>query len=349
MKKESVKKLQNMYTELQDERDRIQKQFDQNVNRIKEIDLYLKSIYEKEDSDFKVFSPRNVENVFKDTIEENKKEKESLENNNKNYYQKIAKLDSYLFALNEALPSSCKKERENSIDNLLGDSIINGLNASAHVSLDERLNIISIQEEERQRIARDLHDASLQNLAHLVHKIELGSLYIDKDPIQAKLELAAVSKNLKEIIEDIRNTIYDLRPMTFDDLGFKETVERLCDSLKQKSDMNIVSDIDEVQIHNDIELMTIYRIIQECCSNAINHSGGTEVVIKLRNLPSMYKISIRDNGKGFVLSDVKGKKEHHYGLTILNERVKLLNGTLSIDYVPDEGTTITIEIPRKDF
>ena len=87
MKKESVKKLQNMYTELQDERDRIQKQFDQNVNRIKEIDLYLKSIYEKEDSDFKVFSPRNVENVFKDTIEENKKEKESLENNNKNYYQ----------------------------------------------------------------------------------------------------------------------------------------------------------------------------------------------------------------------------------------------------------------------
>lgn len=192
----------------------------QNVNRIKEIDLYLKSIYEKEDSDFKVFSPRNVENVFKDTIEENKKEKESLKDN-KNYYPKIAKLDSYLFVLNEALPSSCKRERENSIDNLLGDSIINGLNASAHVSLDERLNIISIQEEERQRIARDLHDASLQNLAHLVHKIELGSLYIDKDPIQAKLELAAVSKNLKEIIEDIRNTIYDLRPMTFDVLVLK--------------------------------------------------------------------------------------------------------------------------------
>lgn len=92
MKKESVKKLQNMYTELQDERDRIQKQFDQNVNRIKEIDLYLKSIYEKEDSDFKVFSPRNVENVFKDTIEENKKEKESLENDNKNYYQKNSKV-----------------------------------------------------------------------------------------------------------------------------------------------------------------------------------------------------------------------------------------------------------------
>ena len=94
MKKESVKKLQNMYAEFLDERDRIQKQLDHNVNRIKEIDLYLDPIYKKEDSDFKVFSPRNVENVFKDTIEENKKEKETLENDNKNYYQLLSKLDS---------------------------------------------------------------------------------------------------------------------------------------------------------------------------------------------------------------------------------------------------------------
>lgn len=348
MKKESVKKLQNMYAEFMDERDRIQKQLDHNVNRIKEIDLYLDSIYKKEDSDFKVFSPRNVENVFKDTIEENKKEKEALENDNKNYYQLLSTLDSYLFALNEALPPS-KREQDNSIESLLADNITNGLSASTQVSLDERLNILSIQEEERQRIARDLHDVCLQNLAHLVHKIELSSLYIDKDPIQAKLELAMVGRSMKEIIEDIRNTIYDLRPMTFDDLGFKETVERLCYSLKQKSDLNVVADVDEIQINNDIELMTIYRIIQECCSNAINHSGGTEVAITLRNLPSMYKITVKDNGKGFVLSDVKGKRDHHYGLTILNERVKLLNGKLSIDSIPDKGTIVTIQIPREDF
>ena len=348
MKKESAKKLQKMYTELLDEREQLQKKLDENSNRIKEIDLYLTSIYEKEDSDFKVFSPRNVESVFRDTIEENKKEKEQLENDNENYYQQITKLDGYLSALNEALPPSKRGEQDsNSLDDLLADTITHKLSAST--TLNERLNILSIQEEERQRIARDLHDSSLQNLAHLVHKIELGSLYIDKDPIQAKLELAAVSKSMKETIEDIRNTIYDLRPMTFDDLGFKETVERLCDSLKQKSDLNVVADIDEVKLDNEIELMTIYRIIQECSQNAINHSGGTEVTIKLRNLPSMYKITVQDNGKGFVLSDVKGKKEHHYGLTILNERVKLLNGTLDIDSVPGEGTTITIEIPREDL
>ena len=111
----------------------------------------------------------------------------------------------------------------------------------------------------------------------------------------------------------------------------------------------MVADVDEIQINNDIELMTIYRIIQECCSNAINHSGGTEVSITLRNLPSMYKITVKDNGKGFVLSDVKCKRDHHYGLTILNERVKLLNGKLSIDSIPDKGTIVTIQIPREDF
>lgn len=111
----------------------------------------------------------------------------------------------------------------------------------------------------------------------------------------------------------------------------------------------MVADIDEIQIDNDIVLMTIFRMIQECCSNAINHSGGTEVSITLRNLPSMYRVTVKDNGKGFVLSEVKGKGENHYGLTILNERVKLLNGKLSIDSKPEEGTIITIQIPRENF
>lgn len=86
---------------------------------------------------------------------------------------------------------------------------------------NNNLTIFKVQEEERQRIARDLHDTSLQNLTHLIHKIELSSLYIDKDPIQAKLELSIVEKSLRKTIEEIRNIIYDLRPMSFDDLGLK--------------------------------------------------------------------------------------------------------------------------------
>ena len=75
-------------------------------------------------------------------------------------------------------------------------------------------------ETERKRIVSELHDTSLQDIAHFVHMIELASLYIDKDPARAKMELNSVSKGLHNVIEDIRSTIFNLRPMTFDDLFF---------------------------------------------------------------------------------------------------------------------------------
>lgn len=345
MKKNSVKKLESMYYDLLEERSRSQDVLNKNTERIKQIDVYLKSIYEKEDSDFRVFSPRNVESVFKERIDQNKHEKEEIESVNKELYRKIAVLDSYINALSEALPPA-KKTETSDMNQLLDNSIVQGINASAKISLDERLNILAIQEEERQRIARDLHDTSLQNLTHLVHKIELSSLYIDTDPIRAKLELTNISKSLKASLDDIRNTIFDIRPMSFDDLGFKDTIQRMCDSFKNNSDMSVIYDIDDLNIQNDIILMTIYRMLHECCMNAVKHSEGSEVSITVRNLPSMIKLMVKDNGKGFILSDVKGKRDHHYGLTILNERVKLLNGKWKIDSIPEEGTTIIIQIPQ---
>ena len=84
--------------------------------------------------------------------------------------------------------------------------------------------VFEIQELDRRRIARDLHDTSLQNLSHLIHKLELVSMYMDKDMIRAKLELASVSKNINHIIDEIRMVIYDLRPMVFDDLGLKNAI-----------------------------------------------------------------------------------------------------------------------------
>lgn len=90
---------------------------------------------------------------------------------------------------------------------------------------NKRLQILDIQEKERHRIARDLHDTTLQNLSHLVHNIELSSLYIDKDPIRARLELEVVNKKLKSVIQEMRNIIFDLRPMTFDDFGIKESLK----------------------------------------------------------------------------------------------------------------------------
>lgn len=118
------------------------------------------------------------------------------------------------------------------------------LNPEFHM---KQFSVLDVQEKERQRIARDLHDSSLQNLTHLVHQVELSSLYIDQDPLKAKLELASVETKLRKVIDDIRNIIYDLRPMTFDDLGLKQTLLNYFSLLKQECNYQILVDIDNVE------------------------------------------------------------------------------------------------------
>ena len=77
----------------------------------------------------------------------------------------------------------------------------------------ENMDALDYQEMDRKRIANELHDTSLQDLTHIIHQIELSSLYIDIDPIKAKLELEDVNNQIRRVIQDIRNTIFNLRPM----------------------------------------------------------------------------------------------------------------------------------------
>jgi two-component system sensor histidine kinase DegS len=210
-----------------------------------------------------------------------------------------------------------------------------------------RLTVIEIQEEERSRIARDLHDSSLQTLASLVHRLELASLYIDQDPVKAKLELAVVEKNMREIIDDVRNTIFNIRPMSFDDFGLKDTLEKVFEFIKQDSNFEIISDIDDIGFDSSnpeskIILIYIYRIIQECVLNSIKHSEGSVIKVNLKQRDNFYEIVVEDNGVGFDIDEAV-KKNNHFGLSVLEERVHLLNGKIEI--TSDNGTFIKIEIP----
>lgn len=219
-------------------------------------------------------------------------------------------------------------------------------NTSFHM---ERFSVMDVQEKERQRIARDLHDSSLQNLTHLVHKVELSSLYIDQDPVKAKLELATIESGLRKVIDDIRNRIYDLRPMTFDDLGLREALSNIFSLLNQDAKFEIQLDIDEIEgdfteKEKNFFLIMIYHIIKECVLNAIRHSGGNKIEVSLKQNTEAYLIRIKDNGTGFDI-DEAAKKDRHFGLHVVEERVFLLGGEMRID--TQNGTAIEIEIIKK--
>lgn len=209
------------------------------------------------------------------------------------------------------------------------------------------LSVLKIQEEDRQRIARDLHDTSLQNLTHLIHKLELAGLYIDEDPIKAKLEIAVIKQNMKSIIQEIRNTIFDLRPMTFDDLGLKAALERLVlvFNENQKYEMNVV--IDDVSCDEQLILVTIYRIVHECFANIKKYADGTKITFHCKEKDNYIVIDVADNGTGFDMNEVESRNTLHFGLSVMKERVKLLGGTIHIISAINTGTRIHIEVPFK--
>lgn len=325
--------LQQMYEQIMQEREEIQKNLDYNLAQIKEIEEYLVDIVEGEDSGFKVFSPRNAETVYKEEIENSKTKKRQLEIENQSYYKKLNQLDFYIDGLAPFVDATDKKAAQ--LDSF---------------DLNKNLKVLDIQEKERQRIARDLHDTSLQNLAHLVHKIELCSLFIDQDPLRAKLELASINKNLRDVIDEIRETIFDLRPMHFDDLGLRESFERLFFKLKQSNtSMDIEYEMDDISCSNDLILMTIFRVVQECCANAIKHSGGNLLKIVMKQKEDSFMITIQDNGDGFDFEEIKQTKQNHFGLKVMQERIELLGGTFHMKSLIGEGTKIVFDIPNKSL
>lgn len=282
---------------------------------IKEEEACVKAL--EDTDDFQVFYPRRGNNILqKDEIEKANVRKIDYEEQNVKLNEIKAVLESRIKQLEKVL----KYERHN-------------------------ITAINFQEDDRQRIARDLHDSSLQNLVHLVHKIELCNLYIDQDPLKAKLELSLVSKSLKEVMNEIRNTIFDLRPMSFDDLGLKAGLERLLERVNENQKYEIISDIDDVSCENNFIIVYIYRTVQEGLINIVKHSGAEKIIFRCKMINKFCVIDIEDDGKGFCeeLEEEKGNK--HFGLFLMRERVELLNGIIDISSSEGNGTKIHIEIP----
>lgn len=322
---ENFEMIEDLYSEMKKEREQQSLSLEKKKGQIAEIDIYLESLLNKEQSDLQVFLPRKVEDVYHDVIKHNRQEKEKL-------VTECDEIEKNLHTGNIRLDR---------LERILADQ-----SALLH---KKQLSVLDVQEKERQRIARDLHDSSLQNLTHLVHKVELSFLYIDQDPVKAKLELATVEQGLRKVIDDIRNRIYDLRPMSFDDLGLGDALLKLLTVLNQDGKFNIITDIDNINLNvTDAEaefvLINIYRIIQECVQNSINHSNGDEIKVLLKDEKNTYTVLIADNGVGFDLKEAM-KKDKHFGLSVVEERVFLLNGKLQID--TKKGTSVLIKIPKE--
>ncbi|MDQ0339890.1 two-component system sensor histidine kinase DegS [Caldalkalibacillus uzonensis] len=209
------------------------------------------------------------------------------------------------------------------------------------------LKVIQAQEEERKRVAREIHDGPAQSLANVLLQTEIiDRAYQQGTAEQVKQEIATLKRNLRETLGDIRRIIFDLRPMALDDLGLVPTlhkyVEKIEESHSLKAEFHVYGK--EPQLPSAMAV-ALFRLAQEGITNVLKHARASHLLIRLEFHPSTLFLVVQDNGRGF---DPDQEHKEGFGLLGMKERVKLLEGELQLSSKVGRGTKIVIKIPIKE-
>jgi len=211
---------------------------------------------------------------------------------------------------------------------------------------------IKVQENERNRIARYLHDHVAQDLSTL--KIGLETLFDEPAKLspEKKNKISEISRVLQDSISSVRNLSYDLRPAGMDQLGLVQTVYQLCEDFSEKNNLNVdfySAGVKDLKLDFDTAI-NLFRLIQEGLNNIKKHARADNVIIRLVASSPNLILRIEDDGRGFDVDNrlSKALKEKRMGLSIMEGRVSLLAGEMDIKSQIARGTRIFIEIPWQE-
>jgi PAS domain S-box-containing protein len=205
------------------------------------------------------------------------------------------------------------------------------------------------QEHERQRISRDLHDKVAQDLSTLVLRME--TLFDDQENIDHALRERGeeVTRILRQSIAEVRHIAYGLRPPALDQLGLVKALKNDCEEMRHRSGLDIdffASGMDSVSLDSDTQI-NIYRMVQEGLNNMASHSKAEKGSVRVVASHPDIIIRIEDNGQGFAVEErmTQALEEKHLGLRSMEERARLIGGSMEIQSLLGKGTRIIFKIP----
>jgi len=223
---------------------------------------------------------------------------------------------------------------------------------SGHISdMKDKRNlaakVIKAQEEERRRVARDIHDGPAQTLANIVIQTEICERLLERDLNEAKKELSELKHIVRSSLQELRKIIFNLRPSSLDDLGLQAVTKRFCEEFQD--DTGIKTDFyffgDTRRLNSEIEV-TLFRVIQEALTNVRKHSRAKNCIVKLEYGNEKINLVVADDGIGFVACKRNGKSdERHFGIMTIKERISLINGSINVESTPGMGTKIYVSVP----
>jgi signal transduction histidine kinase len=213
---------------------------------------------------------------------------------------------------------------------------------SDRVARDSLQRIVTAQESERRRMARELHDETGQALSSIL----LGLRRLD-DSLgeEGRAQVAELRDLVVETLHDVRRLAVELRPKALDDFGLVAALERLTDSFGEQTGIAIdfESALPDGRLSPDVET-ALYRIVQEALTNVVKHAKARHVSVLLTRRDGAVAALIEDDGTGF---DPSAVGDSSFGLVGMRERIELLDGRLRVESRPGAGATLVVEVPLR--
>ncbi|MEX2162490.1 MAG: HAMP domain-containing protein [Anaerolineales bacterium] len=205
--------------------------------------------------------------------------------------------------------------------------------------------VLTAQEEERRRIARELHDSTSQSLTSLM--VGLRTLESDCDSPQVLQHSRQLRQVAAQVLEDVHNLALQLRPAVLDDLGLSAALERLAKEWQSRHSVqtSVIVQLGSERLPEQLET-TLYRSIQEALTNVARHAAARSASVLVERRQTDIVAIIEDDGQGFDSEQVQ--RDGHLGLLGIRERAELLGGNLTIESSPGHGTSLYIQLPLVD-
>jgi PAS domain S-box-containing protein len=198
-------------------------------------------------------------------------------------------------------------------------------------------------EEERQRIARELHDDTAQRLATLMLRVRL--LALESDPARRQLALEELREQILEAAEGVKRIARGLRPPELEEVGLISAFHAHLRNVRESTGLEVEARLDAVDhLLSDEAKLALYRIVQESLSNAARHSGAARVRLTVRVEDSIVSAEVEDDGRGF-RAERAAEQGGGLGLVGMQERAIMIGGRVTVDSTPGEGTRVRVELP----
>lgn len=213
---------------------------------------------------------------------------------------------------------------------------------------DMNIRLLEIQEEERSRIAREVHDGPAQYLASSIMRIDFCKKILIKDLEKGLQEIDDLRNTVKKALMEVRGIIFDLRPPYLEEQTLEESIQDLIDTFSEESNIYINFKMLNYDKCNDTLEVGIYRIAQELLNNARKHSNANSINFLIEKGNDYVFINFKDDGIGFDLDKVIGEskvKKVSYGIVGILDRVKYLGGNVDINAINNKGTKYKIKLP----